>query len=184
LNEKKKEDERRFDQLTNAIEGLAIENDEKRELKKVKMNDSIHFSQHDLGRSSLFELRRENTGKSSMQVKVEEIEDENGSLKKQKVQHETESFKVSRPSPLDSSEELSHYCTLVKNLLNEIEAVQYKLDHRVRHSFGEGIKRSHRRTTHILTAKHGHERICRIFGQAWAEKIDVSDTGRSPWRVS
>jgi hypothetical protein len=153
----------------------------------VKTNDSTYSCQHDSSRSSLLELRREDTGSSDVlvnKVQVEEIEDEDRSSKKLKMQHGSDPLRVSMPPPFESSEELSHYCALVKNLLHEIEAVQYKLGRGVRSSFRDGIKRSHRRTTDILTAKHGHERICRIFSQAWAEKIDVSFTLWCIWQIN
>lgn len=177
MNEEKKENDRKFEQLTKAIEGLEISR-ETNGLKKVPTNDSTYSSQHDSSRSSISDLRRhENVGSSVLVnvVQIHEIEDiTQPATKKRRVREEADPPAYSLPHPLESSEELSHYCTLVKNLLNEVEDVQYKLEHQTRGSFRKGILDSHLSTTENLVAKHGHDRIWRIFSAALGEKANVS----------
>jgi hypothetical protein len=77
------------------------------------------------------------------------------------------------PTPMESSEDLSNYLLLVKTLLHEVEVLQYKLDFRIRDTFRDSIKDAHIRTTDLLLAKHGHERIFRVFNQALCEHANV-----------
>ena len=37
------------------------------------------------------------------------------------------------------SEEIQHHCTLIQNLLNEVSAVQYKIDHGYRDRLHRGV---------------------------------------------
>ena len=161
-----------------AIEGLEISKDENRPLKKVKTSDSTYSSQHDSLHSSVSDLQWQDSGNDSTMINmVQSIEIE--------AKCQTTSAKVAveegpvaprcLPPPLESSEDLSHYIFLVKNLLHEVEVLQYKLDHQIRETFRDSIKDAHIRTTDILTARHGHQRIFRVFNEALQEHANVSN---------
>ena len=70
------------------------------------------------------------------------------------------------PTPMESSEDLSNYFFLVKNLWHEVEVLHDKLDYRIKEMFRDSIKNAHIRATDLLLAKHGHERIFRVFNEA------------------
>ena len=70
------------------------------------------------------------------------------------------------PTPMESSEDLSNYFFLVKHLWHEVEVLHDKLDYRIKEMFRDSIKDAHIRATDLLLAKHGHERIFRVFNEA------------------
>jgi hypothetical protein len=146
LNEEKKQNDWKFEQLTKSIEGLELSKDRSKQLSKVNADDSVSLSL---------------PAKTSRQH--QEIKDEADGLADQvKSILPPPPAQVNKPDG-SGSDELSHYCALVRSLLREIEEVQYKIDHGTRGKVREGILHSHERTSDFLTGKYGHNRVYQVF---------------------
>ena len=165
----------KFEKLMKAIKGL--ETDEISSLKKVETGDSTYSSQHNSIVWGIGDLGPQNSGTCSDVISMTQAAEMTADSRKVFSTTEIEeNLKMPKylPTPMESSEDLSNYLFLVKNLLHEIEVLQYKLDHHVGKIFRESIKDAHIRTTELLLAKHGYERIFRVFNQALCENANVS----------
>jgi hypothetical protein len=173
LNEEKKENDWKFEQLTKAIEGLGLSKDRSKQLSKVNADDSVSLSlpantsRQQSENSSLTDVRRAESAGHPILVhmvqQVQEIKDETEGLADQvKSILPPLPAQVNKPDG-SGSDELSHYCALVRSLLREIEEVQYKIDHGTRGKVREGILHSHERTSDFLTGKYGHNRVYQVF---------------------
>jgi hypothetical protein len=62
-----------------------------------------------------------------------------------------------------ASEELAHYCALVKSLLAEIDAVQYKINQEMRQRFYSKVLGIHSKEVYRLKEIHGHYVVQKAF---------------------
>ena len=60
-------------------------------------------------------------------------------------------------------EEIDHHCTLVNNLIREISAVQYKIDHGLRHNMHQGVLGVHWNEWSKLRKTYDDEHLLKIF---------------------
>ncbi len=60
-------------------------------------------------------------------------------------------------------EEVAHYCALVKRLLAEIDAVQYKINQEMRQRFHSNILSIHSKEVYHLKKVHGHYVLQKTF---------------------
>jgi hypothetical protein len=181
LNDEKKENDRKFEQLTKVIEGLGLSKDGAKQLSKASANDSgspslpAYMSRQHSESSSLTDARKGgNVGQPvlvGMAWQVEETRDEiDRSVDQVKPTQRLLSVQDNEPDGLDS-DELPHYCGLLRSLLREIEAVQYKIDYGTRGKIRESILHSHERTSDFLTGKHGHNRVYQVFCEILGDMV-------------
>ena len=60
-------------------------------------------------------------------------------------------------------EEIDHHCTLVNNLIREISAVQYKIDHGLRHNMHQGVLGVHWNEWSKLRKNYEGEHLLKMF---------------------
>jgi hypothetical protein len=131
LNEEKKANDKKFDVLTKAIEGLKpVQN---------RMNESSKTS--------------------PLATQPPPVYEAPGNVYLNLASQPTDGGGATEPE----SEELTHYCALVKSLLAEIDAVQYKINQEMRQRFYSKVLGIHSKEIYRLRKIHGHYLVQKAF---------------------
>jgi hypothetical protein len=131
LNEEKKANDKKFDVLTKAIEGL-----------KPTQNGV-----------------NESSKTSPLATQPPPVYEASGDIYLSLASQPTDGGGATEPA----SEELAHYCALVKSLLVEIDAVQYKINQEMRQRFYSKVLGIHSKEVYRLNKIHGHYAVQKAF---------------------
>jgi hypothetical protein len=131
LNEEKKANDKKFDVLTKAIEGL----------KPVQNGVN------------------EPSETSPLATQPPPVYEASGNVCLNLASQPTDGGGATEPA----SEELAHYCALVKSLLTEIDAVQYKINQEMRQRFYSKVLGIHSKEVYRLKRIHEHYVVMKAF---------------------
>jgi hypothetical protein len=131
LNEEKRANDKKFDVLTKAIEGL----------KPVQNGVN------------------ESSRTSPLATQPPPVYEASGNVYLNLASQPTDGGGATEPA----SEELAHYCALVKSLLVEIDAVQYKINQEMRQRFYSKVLGIHSKEVYRLNKIHGHYAVQKAF---------------------
>jgi hypothetical protein len=173
LNEEKIENERKFNELAQRIEGTTLSKHGPNWLSKVNTNSNLpppeYYNQQLSKQASISEAYKQADMNNLVQVSMAQVSEVNANQTLLSSSPRALPFR----SPLQDfaglrdSDEPAHYCTLLKSLLSEIDAVQYKIHHSIRGEFRRTVIHSHDRIYNkMLCAKHDPESVYRTLCQS------------------
>jgi hypothetical protein len=156
----KRENERKVEDLANAIEGIGILKDE------------------GSGVASPASTVRSMPTASFVQQAGEQLEcSQNKRALDDGLPRMDPRGPVNLGAQLPDLGELGNYCAVVKTLLQDVEMVQDRIRAEYRRSFREGIIDSHTKNTQSLLSQHGHEKVSLAFRQSFADMLSQVSCG-------
>jgi hypothetical protein len=173
LNEEKIENERKFNELAQRIEGTTLSMHGPNWLSKVNTNSNLlppeYYNQQVSKQASISEAYKQADMNNLVQVSMAQVSEVNANQTLLSSSPRALPFRspLQDFADLRDSDEPAHYCTLLKSLLSEIDAVQYKIHHSIRGEFRRTVIHSHDRIYNkMLCAKHDPESVYRTLCQS------------------